>query len=535
MEYQKALRTRKTGLLQLISENKFEQQKSLGSSVGDAISDKFKALGTGLQEAVDPLNWTRKLFGKGIVGDIAVTGLGRLFGRKDSTIGYFGGFKRKTKKDPNFSTIGPGIVRPLKVGDSTADILGKMYVFMVKTDDKKRAIEEIEKAFQQEQLDEEERRNKELYNSIKKPKASMLTKFGAGSSLLGFLGKLLDSLLSALAGWQTALLAALLAALAGFSSQLRNVPILRFPKRQVNKAIAQKEKDNLEEELKTKEEIKAQEKPGFQKDAIDKIRERDARIKAERNPPSKWSKAREFATGAVKPLASKINVAALKTLTRTLHWLQKIGLNKALVGAGLFADIADLAEDVGDGKVEDMKEIKRRFYGILAKALGGQAGAELGAYLGGVGGSLIMPGWGTLIGGVAGGAVGYMGGEKVAAGLWDFFTTNEEAPVNTEKVDKFISDSGGAVGPNGAAFGVPPKGVKARQIEPKPPASTPVKKDIPEVKKVSASDNSGGSSVAVNNVVKNIGGEKSKVINTSSARSRNIDLERLVLNNSVPI
>ena len=34
------------------------------------------------------------------------------------------------KKDPNFTKIGPGVVQPLKVNDSEADILGKMFNFM---------------------------------------------------------------------------------------------------------------------------------------------------------------------------------------------------------------------------------------------------------------------------------------------------------------------------------------------------------------------------------------------------------------------
>lgn len=37
-----------------------------------------------------------------------------------------------SKKDPNFATIGPGEESALKVGDSTSNILGKMYNFMLK-------------------------------------------------------------------------------------------------------------------------------------------------------------------------------------------------------------------------------------------------------------------------------------------------------------------------------------------------------------------------------------------------------------------
>ena len=40
--------------------------------------------------------------------------------------------KRRLKKNPNFTTVVPGIAKPLKLFDSVADILGKMYNFMVK-------------------------------------------------------------------------------------------------------------------------------------------------------------------------------------------------------------------------------------------------------------------------------------------------------------------------------------------------------------------------------------------------------------------
>jgi hypothetical protein len=39
--------------------------------------------------------------------------------------------RKKRNKDPNYSTTTPGMARPLRVGDSSADILGKMYNFMM--------------------------------------------------------------------------------------------------------------------------------------------------------------------------------------------------------------------------------------------------------------------------------------------------------------------------------------------------------------------------------------------------------------------
>jgi hypothetical protein len=125
MDYQDARRIRKSGLLSLIAEGYFEANKGLGGSIGGAISDKFKARAVGFKESIDPLNFVRKLTGEGLLGDVAVTGFGRLVGRKDKDIAAFGGYKRKNKKDSRYASIGSGPIRPLRMGDSESDILGK--------------------------------------------------------------------------------------------------------------------------------------------------------------------------------------------------------------------------------------------------------------------------------------------------------------------------------------------------------------------------------------------------------------------------
>jgi hypothetical protein len=169
MNYQEARRVRKTGLLSLINEGIFDEGKGLGGAVGGAISKRFKAKSVGIQEALDPLNWVRKLTGQGAVGDLAVTGLGRLFGRSNSAITAFGGYGRKNKnkkKNPQRTTVGAHQIKPLKVGDSSADILGKMYNFMQKTHEIYKLNYQIEDAFRQEQMDEDERRHKKLIEAI---------------------------------------------------------------------------------------------------------------------------------------------------------------------------------------------------------------------------------------------------------------------------------------------------------------------------------------------------------------------------------
>jgi hypothetical protein len=196
MDYQRAARVRKTGLFRLIAQKKFEKGQGLGTSIGGAISEKFKAKGMGIKEAFDPLNITRKLFGKGTFGDIAVTGLGRLMGRKDRDIGYFGGFKRK-RKDPKYTSIGAGPIKPVVKGDGTADVLAKMYNFMTSVNEKRKLQDELDRTFKQEQADKEEQRHQNLIKAItggRKVTASKVTKSEEGGGIFDFLTGLIDSI-----------------------------------------------------------------------------------------------------------------------------------------------------------------------------------------------------------------------------------------------------------------------------------------------------------------------------------------------------
>ena len=198
MEYQRAARIKNKSLLSLIGERKFEQGQGIARSVGGAISDKFKAKATRFKAALDPLNMVRKITGQGSFGDIATTAAGRLFGRSDKDISYFGGYRRKKKKDPQITSVNVGNVQSLRSSDSTADILGKIYNFMHKTNDEKTKYDEINKSFRQEQMDEDDRRHKELVEAIKgkRPTATPAKKEEEGNGILGFLKKMIDDFLN---------------------------------------------------------------------------------------------------------------------------------------------------------------------------------------------------------------------------------------------------------------------------------------------------------------------------------------------------
>jgi len=176
MDYKKAQSLKNKSLLSLMAEKKFQEGQSIGSSVGGAISDKFKAKMTRTKEKFDPLNWVKGLTGSGVIGKSIRTMSGRALGRSEEDISYFGGYQKKgkNKKDPKRTTIGKGPIKALKMGDSTADILAKMYNFMQKTNEIALRNYEIDKKFREEQLEEDERRHKKLIESLTSKKTKQI-------------------------------------------------------------------------------------------------------------------------------------------------------------------------------------------------------------------------------------------------------------------------------------------------------------------------------------------------------------------------
>lgn len=172
MDYREANQLKNKSLLSLIAKKKFQEGQGLGSSIKGAISDKFKAKTTRFKQKLDPLHWLSSMVGKGVFGKSVTTVAGRAFGRSEQDIGYFGGYSRgkKYKKDPRRTTFGAGPIKALRVGDSSADILGKMYNFVQKTHEEEKKRYETEKLFREEQMEEDERRHKKLIEEILKPK-----------------------------------------------------------------------------------------------------------------------------------------------------------------------------------------------------------------------------------------------------------------------------------------------------------------------------------------------------------------------------
>ena len=170
MGYEKAARIRKTGLLSLIAQKKFEEGQGLGSSIKGAIGDKFKARAKGIKEFFDPLNMVRGITGSGAIGRSIRTVAGRAMGRSDEDIDYFGGYARKKNTaEPvsNASTKTSSKIGDISKGTGAADIVGKLYTLFSKNYEDKRKKDEIEKDFQKERDNESDRRHKELLKALR--------------------------------------------------------------------------------------------------------------------------------------------------------------------------------------------------------------------------------------------------------------------------------------------------------------------------------------------------------------------------------
>jgi GH24 family phage-related lysozyme (muramidase) len=84
--------------------------------------------------------------------------------------------KKIPNKDPNFTTMSPGRVRPLKVRDSSADILAKMYNLMVKKDLEEKKENKENKKYIKNISNLKNERNKELIGLFKVKKTEKIEK-----------------------------------------------------------------------------------------------------------------------------------------------------------------------------------------------------------------------------------------------------------------------------------------------------------------------------------------------------------------------
>ena len=163
-----------------MAENKFTHGQGLGSSIGGAISDKFKSKVMGVKEKFTVLNMVRKVTGKGTFGKIATTLVGRALGKSERDISYFGGYGRKGKKYSKKNTNIPQLDdNDIIIDDNDGESNGKsvailrdMYEFMQKNYEQEKVRYELDKSSKKELEDEENRKQKHLMDSLVNKKAT---------------------------------------------------------------------------------------------------------------------------------------------------------------------------------------------------------------------------------------------------------------------------------------------------------------------------------------------------------------------------
>lgn len=156
MDYGRAQSIKKQGLSSLIVDNLLEGQ-GITSSFGSAISDKTKATFTNIQRSFDPLNLAKKLTGG---SRLAPALLGRLTGRKQSTIEHFAGRSKPSAKGVNFETGG--------ALDNTqiTDVLGLIYRELQRAEEDRKLELDLNQNKLEEQDQEEQSRNDALIRAI---------------------------------------------------------------------------------------------------------------------------------------------------------------------------------------------------------------------------------------------------------------------------------------------------------------------------------------------------------------------------------
>lgn len=153
MDYRQAKKIREKSFGTLLA----EQEGGIASSIRATISQRTKAKMTGMQEKFDPLNIAKIITGG---SNWAPALLGKLTGRKQSSIDYFSGVKRRDKGTAE---------RLAKTQIDNGDFLGilmsiESLLHKTREDDKLKAQEE--KNFEEERNLEKQRRHKELISAI---------------------------------------------------------------------------------------------------------------------------------------------------------------------------------------------------------------------------------------------------------------------------------------------------------------------------------------------------------------------------------
>lgn len=150
MNYFDAAKARKKGLANLITDRLVSGQ-SVGSSIGQSISERMSATAKGFKEKFNLLNIAKTLTGG---SNLAPALLGKMMGRKAEDISYFAG-----RKDPN-EARGASNFEP--VSNKSITILNDMLSFMKKTSELEQIDFEISNLRNQEETQRKDTQHKEV-------------------------------------------------------------------------------------------------------------------------------------------------------------------------------------------------------------------------------------------------------------------------------------------------------------------------------------------------------------------------------------
>jgi len=175
MDYSEASKIRNKSFGSLLA----EQEGGVLSSLSKTISLKSKAKVEGLKEKFDPLNIAKFVTGG---SNLAPALLGKLTGRKQSTIKYFSGAKDKNKGTASkLNSYGMGSSEALS-------ILQEIESLLHKTREEDKLIREKQQNFSEEKELERQKRHKELVKALKALVASAGGTTSTATKVDGFSG-----------------------------------------------------------------------------------------------------------------------------------------------------------------------------------------------------------------------------------------------------------------------------------------------------------------------------------------------------------
>ena len=137
--------------------------QSIGSSIGQSISDKLKARATGIKQFFDPLNMVRAATGG---SELATALFGRMVGRSTQDIKFFTG-KSSMPKTYSVEPKAVSTYTPKSVGNKkTAELLKKLFVFMQTTHEEQKEHRETMVTYHQFQDNIRQDRHDELMEAL---------------------------------------------------------------------------------------------------------------------------------------------------------------------------------------------------------------------------------------------------------------------------------------------------------------------------------------------------------------------------------